>query len=89
MDALWVRLAEQIPVVVAFIIFAAILFKEFLKEIARKDDVLTRSLDSLLQDSAKREVVRDEKFMRSFKDMTVAHNKGLARLAQTIKKCER
>jgi len=86
---MWQRLAEQIPVVVAFIIFAVILLREFLKELARKDQVLTKTLDALLQDSAKREVVRDDKFMKSFKDMTEAHNKGLSRLALTIKKCER
>jgi hypothetical protein len=88
MDALWTRLAEQVPVVISFIIFAALLFEKFLKEIARKDEVLTKTLGALLDDSAKREVVRDDKFIKSFKDMTIAHNKGLARLAGTIKKCE-
>ena len=82
---MWQRLAEQIPVVVAFIVFASILFKAFLAELARKDSMITKTLDSILEDGAKRETVRDDKYINSFEQMTSAHDKALMRLTNVIK----
>jgi len=87
-DTLWQRLAEQIPVVVLFVFFVIILFREFLKEMARKDQFLQEAINKLLEDANQRGTVRDANFIRSFEKMTLAHNKGLSRLAQSIKKCE-
>ena len=87
-STLWQRLAEQIPVVVLFVFFVLLIFDKFLKELARKDLFLQEAINKLLEDSNVRGAARDANFIRSFKDMTLAHNKGLARLATVIKKFE-
>ena len=90
MDAtLLQRLAEQIPVVVLFVFFVLLMFDKFLKELARKDAFLQEAINKLLDDSNTRGAARDANFIRSFKDMTLAHNRGLARLANVVKKFER
>ena len=84
----WQTIASQIPVVVVFVFFVLFMFDKFLKEMARKDKFLEAAIDKLMEDANTRGATRDQNFIHSFKELTEAHNKGLARLATSIKKCE-
>jgi hypothetical protein len=83
-DSLWQKLAEQVPVVVVFVIFVVILFKEFIKEIARKDVAFSDRIGSLIQAGEKSETIRDDKFIKSLDELTGAHVKALAKLELSI-----
>lgn len=56
-----------------------------MRELARRDKVLTDTINRILVDTGAREEKRDLLFTASVKEVTLAHNKGLARIAGEVK----
>jgi len=82
---LWKSIAIQVPVVVLFVAFVLTIFKQFLKEMARRDVILTETIDKLLIDVATREQKRNQIYSESVKVISSEHGKGLIAVSKEFK----
>lgn len=81
----WKDIAIQIPVVTLFVVFVLFLSRDFLRELARRDNLMNETLKKMLDDMAGREEKRDHLFTRSISKMQAASARSLMNVAKEVK----